>query len=128
VINFKRIFCLVPHHFLIEYLSASEKSSCILDLVLQHMKASEIQAKIRWNCIIAIVNRESIMYCTAFEPCLRFLVQLFHVITPTKARVDIMVDNFNGLLQDFNVLILECFESGINVSINTVCARCSDTT
>jgi hypothetical protein len=38
-----------------------------------------------------------------------------------------MVDNFNGLQQDFNVLILECFESGIIVSINTVCAHCSDT-
>jgi hypothetical protein len=41
-------FCLVPNHFLIEYLSASEKSSCklaISDLVSQHMKASEIQAK-----------------------------------------------------------------------------------
>jgi hypothetical protein len=34
-----------------------------------------------------------------------------------------MVDNFNGLQQDLNVLILECFESGINVSINTVCAH-----
>ncbi len=32
------------------------------------------------------------------------------------------------LQQDFDVLILECFESGINVSINTVCAWCSDTT
>ncbi len=30
-----------------------------------------------------------------------------------------MVDNFNGWQQDFNVLILECFEPGINVSINT---------
>ena len=42
------IFGLVLHHFLIEYLSASEKSSCklaISDLVSQDMKASEIQAK-----------------------------------------------------------------------------------
>ncbi len=38
-----------------------------------------------------------------------------------------MVDKFNGWQQDFNVLILECFESGINVSINTLGARCSDT-
>jgi hypothetical protein len=38
-----------------------------------------------------------------------------------------MVDNFNGWQQDFNVLILECFESGINVSINTLGARCRDT-
>jgi hypothetical protein len=38
-----------------------------------------------------------------------------------------MVDNFNGWQQDFNVLILECFESGINVSINTLGARCLDT-
>ena len=37
-----------------------------------------------------------------------------------------MVDNFNGLQHDFNVLIIECFESGINVSINTVCAQCSE--
>ncbi len=39
-----------------------------------------------------------------------------------------MVDNLNGLQQDFDVLILKCFESGINVSINTVCAWCHDTT
>ncbi len=32
------------------------------------------------------------------------------------------------LQQDFDLLILECFESGINVSINTVCAWCRDTT
>ncbi len=31
-----------------------------------------------------------------------------------------MVDNVNALQQDFNVLIIECFESGINESINTV--------
>jgi len=39
-----------------------------------------------------------------------------------------MVDD--GLQQDFNltVLILECFDSGMNVSINTVCARCRGTT
>ncbi len=39
-----------------------------------------------------------------------------------------MVDDFNGLQHDFNVLIIECFESGINVLINTVGARCSDAT
>ncbi len=38
-----------------------------------------------------------------------------------------MVDNFNDWQQDFNVLILECFEPGINVSINTLCTRCRDT-
>jgi hypothetical protein len=36
--------------------------------------------------------------------------------------MDIMVDIFNGSQQDFDVLILECFESGINVSIDTTCA------
>jgi hypothetical protein len=30
-----------------------------------------------------------------------------------------MVDTFNSLQQDFDVLILECFGSGINVIINT---------
>jgi hypothetical protein len=80
--------------------------------------------RIRWYCIIAIVNRDSIMYYTPFEPCLRFLVPPHFT---NKTRADIMVDNFNGWQQDFNVLILECFESGINVSINTVCARCRDT-
>jgi hypothetical protein len=31
----------------------------------------------------------------------------------------IMVNRFNGFAAGFNVLILECFGSGINVSINT---------
>ncbi len=35
---------------------------------------------------------------------------------------DIMVDIFNGSQQDFDVLTLECFESGIHVSMDTVCA------
>ncbi len=48
------------------------------------------------------------MYCTRFEPSLRFLVQTVHVITRTKPEdenTDIMVDNFNDLQQDFDVLI-----------------------
>jgi hypothetical protein len=61
---------------------------------------------------IAIVKRESIMHCTRFKPRLR---------NPRMILV-IMVNNFNGLQQDFDVLILECFESGINAWINTVCA------
>ncbi len=32
-----------------------------------------------------------------------------------------MVDNFYGWQQDFNVLILECFESGINVNQVSMC-------
>ncbi len=50
--------------------------------------------RIRWYCIIAIVNRESIMYCTPFEPCLRFLVPPHFT---NKTRADIMVDNFKWL-------------------------------
>ncbi len=55
---------------------------------------------------IANVKRESTMYCTRFESHGYYGIQL---------RI-----NFNGLQQDFDVLILECIESGINVSINTV--------
>jgi hypothetical protein len=43
---------------------------------------------------MANVKRESIMYCTRFQPHLRFLVQTLHVITRTKPEdehTDIMV-------------------------------------
>jgi hypothetical protein len=61
--------------------------------------------RIRWYCIIAIVNRESIMYCTPFEPCLRVLVPTVSCHFTYKTRADIMVDTFNGLQQDFNAWI-----------------------
>ncbi len=92
VINFKRIFlsCSTPFSDWISFcvrevqLQTCNIGSCLPAHESVWNPSQKIQAKIRWNCISAIVNRESIMYCTPFEPRLRFLVQQFHVITLAK--------------------------------------------
>ena len=125
-------FCFVPHHFLIEYLSVGIQQSIrkvqLLYRILSRCTWKRPKSKPKLDGTALLQSWIDNTSCTLLHlnPTFVSLSNCFVSLHLQKGNMpDIMVDNFNGLQQDFKMLILECFES---VLINAICAQCRDTT